>query len=118
MITDLGFNKEYGMRPNRFSLDLRGVLDLQFNTRFMSSVFIRNKFDGNDYRVSVVPVCKRASVPNPLERELAHLAGGKSAGFKLQRFNFDHIILEAAIFPGKKLFKPLFIIALERFRFR
>jgi hypothetical protein len=81
-----------------------------------SAAFIKNKFDGNDYRVSIAPVRKRASIPNPLERAFSDLAGEKIPSElrrSLGRLDFDNIILEAAIFPQKKFLKPLFIIALD-----
>ncbi|MGP8153274.1 MAG: hypothetical protein ACLQBQ_03895 [Smithella sp.] len=77
----------------------------------MSSVStLKNKFDGNDYRVSIVPVRKRASIPDPLRKtipkEYWHSMGLKS-------MSFDNIIFEAAIFPKKNIFKPLFSIELD-----
>jgi hypothetical protein len=78
-----------------------------------SAPVIKNKFDGNDYRVSIIPARKRASIPNPLERALSDMAGEKKIVFKLARLYFDNIIFEAAIFPKKRIFKPLFIIALN-----
>jgi len=74
-----------------------------------SELIIKNKFDGNDYRISIAPVCKKVSVPNPLEQTFS----GIGSKLELPRFNFDNIILEAAIFSKKKTFKPLFVIALD-----
>ena len=77
----------------------------------MSSVStLKNKFDGNNYRVSIVPVRKRASIPDPLRKtipkEYWHSMG-------LKPMSFDNIIFEATIFPKKKYFKPLFSIELD-----
>ena len=77
----------------------------------MSSVStLKNKFDGNNYRVSIVPVRKSASIPDPLRKttpkEYWHSMG-------LKPMSFDNIIFEATIFPKKKFFKPLFSIELD-----
>jgi hypothetical protein len=78
-----------------------------------SETFIRNKFDGNEYRVSIAKVRKRISLPNPLERAFPELAGGKIQALGLGAMNLNNIILEAAIFPKNGRYKPQFLIALD-----
>ena len=68
----------------------------------MRSAIIKNNLDDNYYRVSIVPNRKRASVPFSYDK--------RSIG---EPIKFDNIIFEAAIFPKKKCFKPLFIIELD-----
>ncbi len=79
-----------------------------------SALVIKNKFDGNDYRVSIVPVHKRASVPSPIVSFFPGGAFSENTGENiLEPTSFDNIIFEAAIFPKKKFFKPLFSIELD-----
>jgi len=73
-------------------------------------LILKNKFDGNDYRVSIVPVRKRASIPDPLRKAIPKQYW-RSMGLK--PICFDNIIFEAAIYPRKKFFKPLFSIELD-----
>lgn len=70
-----------------------------------SASIINNKFNGNDYRVSIVPVHKRISIPGPLS--------GVADGIKLEPMEFDSIIFEAAIFVKKSFLKPFFVIELD-----
>jgi len=73
----------------------------------MSSISIlKNKFNGNDYKVSITPVQKRASIPDPLRKTISK-EYWQSMGLK--QMNFDNIIFEAAIFPKKSILKPLFM---------
>jgi hypothetical protein len=77
----------------------------------MSSISIlKNKFNGNDYKVSITPVQKRASIPDPLRKTISK-EYWQSMGLK--QMNFDNIIFEAAIFPKKSILKPLFCIELN-----
>jgi hypothetical protein len=76
-----------------------------------SALVIKNRFDGNEYRVSIIPVCKRVRFTNYLAEEIVAKAQQKEMGMGLM--SFDNLIFEAAIFPKKKFFKPLFSIELD-----
>ncbi len=78
----------------------------------MNSVIIKNKFDSNDYRISIIPVRKSASIPdswaefypagsNPVREDT-----GENV-LKPRRFDS---IFEAAIFKKGGFWKPLFFI--------
>jgi hypothetical protein len=58
-----------------------------------SETFIKNKFDGNEYRVSIAEVRKRISLPNPLERAFSEMAGGKMRGLGLGTIDLNNIVL-------------------------
>lgn len=78
------------------------------------SSIVKNKFDNNDYRVSIVPVHKRVSIPNAFKRganqnEFVNMMGAIDS----EPERFDNIIFEAAIFSKKNFYKPLFIIELD-----
>lgn len=62
-----------------------------------SSQVIKNRIDGEDYRVSIAPVHKSVSV---------QLNMGLSA-------DFDDIVYEAAVFRKRNFFKPLFTIEFD-----
>jgi hypothetical protein len=73
-----------------------------------SPVTLNNKFDDNDYIVSIASVRKRISIPDPLSECFPK-------GTILESTRFDNIIFEAAIFRPPKKFKPFFTIELNEY---
>ena len=79
-----------------------------------SAIVIKNKFDNKDYRISIIPVCKRVSIPNAFRRDPNPNEYVKVAGeINSEPTEFDNIIFEAAIFAKNSFYKPLFTIELD-----
>jgi hypothetical protein len=77
-----------------------------------SAAIINNKFDGNNYRVSIVPVRKRMSIPDLMaefypEGSSPVWEGTDESVLKPRKFD---AIFEAAVFKKGKIWKPFFVI--------
>ena len=77
----------------------------------MSSLLVaKNKFDGNEYRISALPVHKHIDVPVEFEGEFSKKM---ARGMGIKSLQFNNIIFEAYVFTKRAQVKPSFTIEFD-----